>query len=201
MQKAIISVIGLSVVLAMSVFSHLAYAVDTATGSTGKDAVKDGGAKPIERQHPGPTGNVCVDCHPPPGPPGGGCTAGNMAGCHPHHCIEPIPSCFHRFHDHDNHHNTVTHTTTKIITVPATTPTLTNAQSAALSIRVATLQLLLQDGKKHSAECVNQIVTLEDITRQALDAANSFYATHMPTLRQGIPACYNSNAAPITEVL
>jgi hypothetical protein len=53
--------------------------------------------------------------------------------------------------------------------------------------------------KPYGAECKSQIQTLLDVTRQALDAQNTFVADHLPTLQQGIPAYYGSNAEQITE--
>jgi hypothetical protein len=86
---------------------------------------------------------------------------------------------------------------TQVIRVPVATPGLTIAQAASLSARIAQLQSLMS--KPYGAECKNQIQTLLDVTQQALDAQNGFIADHLPTLQQGIPACYGSNAEQITE--
>jgi hypothetical protein len=77
------------------------------------------------------------------------------------------------------------------------TPGPTSAQLTNLSTKIAQPQSLMS--KPYGAESKSQIQTLLDVTQQALDAQNAFVADHLPTLQQGIPACYGSNAEQITE--
>jgi hypothetical protein len=93
-----------------------------------------------------------------------------------------------------NNGNGQTTTTTSISTI---TGGLTSVQLTNLSARIAQLQSLMS--KPYGAECKSQIQTLMEVTQQALDAQNAFIADHLPTLQQGIPACYGSNAEQITE--
>jgi hypothetical protein len=87
--------------------------------------------------------------------------------------------------------------TTSTTVVSTITGGLTSVQLTNLSARIAQLQSMMT--KPYGAECKNQIQTLLDVTQQALAAQNGFIADHLPTLQQGIPACYGSNAEQITE--
>jgi len=77
-------------------------------------------------------------------------------------------------------------------TVSTMTSGLSSVQMTNLSARIAQLQSLMS--KPYGTECKSQIQTLLDVTQQALDAQNGFIANHLPTLQQGIPACFGSNA-------
>jgi hypothetical protein len=146
--------------------------------------------------HPTPTPRpVCIPIgHTKCGPHDVTCDPHSVDGCamcqitHSIGCIPPD----------DVTTNTILEHETNIPQAPlATTPGLTSAQAASLSARIAQLQSLMS--KPYGTECKSQIQTLLDVTQQAVDAQNGFIADHMPTLQQGIPACYGSIAEQITE--